>query len=75
MTLEQLHKKLGALLTAGVPPKTTVLLARDPEGNGFSPANDIEQGNWSPRRDEYTGHPDDLRDQKLKKNAICIWPR
>lgn len=58
--------RLAALLLK-LPPATLVVLARDPEGNGFSPVADIDapcayrQGRWGGEITEGTG-------------AVCLWP-
>lgn len=70
MTLGKL-KKLLALVDA--PDSTLLVLAIDPEGNGFSPLADISGlGKYV----EYEGQfysGDDVTEIKGKK-AICLWP-
>lgn len=84
MTVRQLHKHLGDLITDGKG-KFTVLQMRDPEGNGTPQlANHVEEGHWKPRHDEFTPI-DEIEDaieadqgspaSKLKPNAVLIWPR
>ena len=56
------------------PSNHTVLLSRDEEGNGFKKLVDVGPGNYNKRTDEFLSHPDDMKEFKLKANAICLWP-
>jgi hypothetical protein len=84
MTLNELRKQLDAL---NVPGDTPVILAKDAEGNGFSPAYEAEvsvytaETTWSGERymteedRQATGEPDEYAaapDEAVR--AVFLWP-
>ena len=54
-------------------PKAQLLLASDPEGNGYSPADEAAGGNVLVRGEVY-GEDDEERPKGGKKEVV-FWPR
>lgn len=84
MTLNELRKQLDAL---NVPGDTPVILAKDAEGNGFSPAVEAEvalyaaDSTWSGERymteaeRQATGQPDEYSEApEGSVRAVFLWP-
>lgn len=51
-------------------PDHDVVLAMDPEGNGFDTAYDVCKGSYDSADREFCDDPDDPE----QCNAVCIWP-
>ena len=84
MTLDELRKQLDAL---NVPGDTPVILAKDAEGNGFSPAVEAEvamyaaDSTWSGERfmteadRQATGQPAEYDEAPADAvRAVFLWP-
>lgn len=84
MTLDELRKQLDAL---SVPGDTPVILGKDSEGNGFSPAYEAEVAmysadtTWSGERymteedRQATGQPDEYSEAPEDAvRAVFLWP-
>jgi hypothetical protein len=66
-------KTLRGLLS-GVPDDWEVIVAKDAEGNGFSPLSGIGEGHYKPVTTwfgEFLSHPDD---HPPPFNAVALWP-
>lgn len=63
-------------------PQAEVILQRDSEGNGFSPAeNGIDQGEWDRDEHEFLSEAEVAdriafsdRKRKYEPNAVVLWP-
>ena len=66
MNVEQLRAKI-----ADLPGHMPVIQASDPEGNGFSPLDEVERGLYCEADGEMV-HPDDAFPGLVE--AICLWP-
>ncbi len=69
-------KDLRRMLTL-VPDDATVIVAKDAEGNGFKPLDNLEAGNFE--RAGGQGHfisEDEMREDQVSFpfNAVCLWP-
>lgn len=84
MTIDELREQLDAL---GVPGDTLVVLAKDAEGNDFSPASEAEVSmyaadtTWSGERymteadRQATGEPDEYSEAPDDAvRAVFLWP-
>lgn len=75
-------------LLATLPQEATVVVAKDSEGNGWSPLIEITEGKYAPEstwsgyyidkeyigNDEYAQPEDQLGKGFTVTDAICLWP-
>jgi len=69
MTVRGLRKALKKL-----PGDTLIVLARDEEGNAFSPLADISRGKYSRSRREYVDNSDDWAAPGDAVPVVTLWP-
>jgi len=69
MTVEEVIKELQKL-----PPKWTAVMAKDGEGNSFSPVAQVAATMYIPDSTWYgeCPHPNDVED--YEENAVVLWP-
>lgn len=58
---------------ANLPDTHQVILSRDAEGNGFSPASDHECAEYYPES-EYFGYVSCADEGEINENCVILWP-
>jgi hypothetical protein len=66
MTVKELREALAEL-----PDDLLVVVSRDAEGNGYSPASGISPGEYDRSDWEFRSHPGD---RTRPDDAVAIWP-
>jgi len=74
-------KKLREMLE-GLDDNLEVVLAKDSEGNDFSPLADVDRGRYAPTQpwygeflaDEYIGNGEYAQPGDEAVAAVCLWP-
>lgn len=51
-----------------------IILSKDGEGNGFSPLEALELGDYEPEN-EWSGEPVEPDESGNSKKAVFVWPR